>query len=73
MPLSSHPKYPRWHHNNGSTLGGQYNYAFPNAALIRVGAQYKVTEQMSFFADVNSLLATQGVTLGGQIGMQVKW
>ena len=35
------------------TTGG--DYVFPNAALIRLGAQYKVIEQMSFFADVNSL------------------
>lgn len=53
------------------TTGG--DYAFRNAALIRLGAQYKVIEQMSFFADVISLLAIQGVTLDVQIGMQVKW
>ena len=57
----------------GATFTSGGDYAFANAAFIRVGAQYKLTEQMSFFADINSQLAQQGVTLGGQIGMKVNW
>lgn len=56
-----------------ATFSSGGNYAFSNSAVVRIGAQYKVNEQMSFFADINSQFAPQGFTLGGLIGIQMRW
>lgn len=49
------------------------NYAVPNAALIRAGAQHKVSDKISLFANMNSILSDRYQTLGGNAGLMVFW
>lgn len=48
-------------------------YGVPNAFVLRMGALYNLTSQTQFFADINSALAANGASLGGQIGLRVNW
>jgi uncharacterized protein with beta-barrel porin domain len=49
------------------------NYAVPNAAVIRAGAQHKLSDNISLFAYVNSILSDRYQTLGGHGGLMVHW
>lgn len=49
------------------------DYAEPNEALVRLGAQYRTTEQITFFADISSQFSRRGGSFGGQVGVQVRW
>lgn len=53
------------------TSGG--DYVADNYGFARLGAEYEASDNVSFFADVESEFSAQGSSFGGRAGMQVRW